>query len=59
MSIKQKELFTCKKAKGKVKVLPAVIFHLIPLFSTSLCKIWLDKPIINKPVFANVKAYMH
>lgn len=55
-TVKQKQLFTCKKAKGKVKVLPAVIFHLIPLLLTSLCKTWLDKPIINKPVFAYVKA---
>lgn len=59
MTINQKELFACKKARGKVEVLPAVIFHLIPLFSTSLCKAWLDKPVINKPVFAYVKAFMH
>lgn len=54
MTIEQKELFT--KGKGQGGSLPAVIFHLIPLFSTSLCKTWLDKLIINKPVFACVQA---
>lgn len=51
---KAKKAFAYKKAKGKVKDLPAVIFHLIPLFPTSLCKALLDKPIITMPVFAYV-----
>lgn len=56
---KAKKAFTYKKAKGKVKDLPAFIFHLIPPFPTSLCRASLDKPIITMPVFAYTYAYMH
>ena len=59
MTVKEKSFLHTKRQRGKVKVLPAVIFHLIPLFPTSLCKAWLDKPVINMPVFAYVNAYMH
>lgn len=55
MTVKQKA-FYIQKGKGQGKI---VIFHLVLLFTTSLCKAWLDKPIINILVFACVNAYMH
>lgn len=44
---------------GKVKILPAVTFYLIPVFPTSLCKAWIDKPMINMHMFAFECSCMH
>lgn len=57
--LKQKSFTHTYRKKGKLKILPAVTFHLIPLFPTSLCKAWIDKPMINMHMFAFEYSYMH